>query len=525
MLRLRRLGAGCAVGAATALAAALAAPGALAAAAKPAGPLSFSASDTANLLAETAQAWTISQGSGVTVAVLSTGVDPNADGLQGKVTVGGDYVNLPFPEPTSGTILASAIAGSGSTSGGVIGPLGRAPQAKILSIRVWPDSNVPGAQAYANSQPQWETSDATGITEAVDSGAKVIVDDLVGGDASSAMEEAVQYAIAKNVVVVCDEDPSASDLDGLLYPCALPGVIGAATVDLPGLPPPSPAVGSPANETILVAAPGNQLLASGPQGPDYAVQNYYSSLAWLAGTAALIKSVYPNLAPALVARAIAVSATDRPPGGYNTTVGFGLINPDGALQQAAVLSKLGDTAAPGPGVFSPSARLAPGPPPGVIVAVHHSTLKLAGYGGAIVAGLACLIAALLLGLRWRRPARAVAPAGPWPLGATPGQVPSFPVTAPVPPFPGWPVPGGQFPAGAVPPGQFPGFPVSGGPVPARGGPAGPFPTGPASADAVPEGARPPVPPGPDEEGPPPQPPAADGPPPQPPAADGPPPPA
>jgi subtilisin family serine protease len=73
----------------------------------------------------------ISQGNGVTVAVLSTGVDPNAVGLQGKVTIGHDYVSLPYPDPTSGTIIASAIAGSGPTGGSPIGPIGRAPQAKI----------------------------------------------------------------------------------------------------------------------------------------------------------------------------------------------------------------------------------------------------------------------------------------------------------------------------------------------------------------------------------------------------------
>jgi hypothetical protein len=415
MLTLCRLGACCAVGGATLVAAALGAPGAVAAAKTPARPPPFSPADTAQLLQDTGSAWAISQGKGVTVAVLSTGVDPDAVGLQGKVTVGANYINLPFPTPVSGTTLASAIAGSGPTGGSVIGPLGRAPQAKILSIRVWPDANVPGAQAYSNSQPEWQTTDATAITEAVGSGAKVIVDDLIGGQPSVAMEDAVQYAVSKNVVVICDEDPPADDLDGLMYPCALPGVIGAATVDLPGLPPPSPSVASPANETILVAAPGNQLLASGPEGAGYAVQNYYSSLAWLAGTAALIKSVYPNLAPALVDRAIALSARDHPPGGYNTTIGFGLINPDGALQQASVLSKLTDTATPGPGVLSPSARLASGPAPGVINAVHHSTAKLAGYGGAIVFGLACLIAALVLGLRWpRRPVTTIALAGPDP---------------------------------------------------------------------------------------------------------------
>jgi hypothetical protein len=396
MLTPRRLIACCAAAGAVLLAAGLAAPGALAA---PVATSSFGPAATAQLLTDTANAWKISQGNGVTIAVLSTGVDPDVDGLQGKVTVGHDYVPLPYPASVSGTVLASAIAGSGPTGGNVIGPLGRAPQAKILSIRVLPDSNVPGYLKWINNA-DWEDIDASAITEAVNSGAQVIVVDFVGTGNSQTLESAVQYAVSKNVVVVCDEDIYAAGQGDVLYPCALPGVLGAAQVVLPGLPAPSPAGRSPASESVLVAAPGDQLLASGPDGA-YTVQNDYSSLAWLAGTAALIKSVFPKLSPALVARAIAVSARDHPAGGYNTSVGFGLINPDGALQEASVLSKLSQTAAPGPGVASPSARLASGPAPGVIVAVHHSTARLAGYGGAAGFGLLCLIVALVLALRWR----------------------------------------------------------------------------------------------------------------------------
>ncbi len=363
-------------------------------------PASFGPAATVQLVKDTANAWKITQGSGVTVAVLSTGVDPSAVGLAGKVRTGHNYVNRSNSGPVDGTILASAIAGSGPTSASPIGPIGRAPAAKILSIRIWPDANEPGATAFYNDA-DGPGIIASAITEAVNKGAKVIYDDEVETNPTLPMEQAVQYAISKNVVVICAEDAFGSEPNGPTYPTNLPGVLGAGDISLPGLIPPSPKGASPKNESILVAAPGDQFLASGP-GPDYSVQNYYAAASWLIGTAALIKSVYPNLSPALVARAIALSARDRPAGGYNTTVGFGLINPAGALQQATALAKLATIAAPGSEVASPSARLASGPAPGTIEAVHHSTVKLAGFGAAIVVGLACLLLAVLLARRGRR---------------------------------------------------------------------------------------------------------------------------
>ena len=40
-----------------------------------------------------------------------------------------------------------------------------------------------------------------------------------------------------------------------------------------------------------------------------------------------VRVIYPGITPAQVARALAESASYHPAGGYNTTVGFGLINP------------------------------------------------------------------------------------------------------------------------------------------------------------------------------------------------------
>lgn len=121
----------------------------------------------------------------------------------------------------------------------------------------------------------------------------------------------------------------------------------------------------------------------------------------MAGTIALIKSVYPQIAPAVVARAVvralALSASYHPAGGYNTTIGFGLINPIGALHEASRLAKLSATAAPGPAVMRPDVRFARGSVPGVIDAVHHAPAKLAGYSATIVVGVGLLVLALLLG--------------------------------------------------------------------------------------------------------------------------------
>lgn len=393
------------------------APGAVAAPAVRSRPASLGPRAAVQLVRDTVSAWEITRGSGVTVAVLGSGVDPHVVGLAGKVVTGHNYVSLPYPAPVSGTVIASAIAGSGPTGTSPVGTIGRAPQARILSIRIYPEPTIPGAIAWDNSA-DWDSIIARAIREAVNRGAQVIYDTVYDVQDSQPLEQAVRYAVSRNVVVVSDGGGSRANRNQLSYPASLPGVIGVANADLPGLVLPSPMIRSPRNESILISAPGNQLLASGPAGPDYFVQNDWAAGAWVAGTAALIKSVYPSLSPALVARAIALSARNHPRGGYNTAVGFGMINPVGALHEASVLVKLRATARPGPGVASPSAPLQPGPAPGAIDAVQHPVARLAGLGGAIALGMACLVMAALLARRprRRRPAhgRPGAAQVPWP---------------------------------------------------------------------------------------------------------------
>ena len=177
-------------------------------------------------------------------------------------------------------------------------------------------------------------------------------------------------------------------------------MINFTGVTISGLPPLPQRDTVPANGSVLIAAPDNPLDATGPGNGPYTAWGFYSDTAWVAGTVALIKAVYPHITPGQVARALAESAKFRPPGGYNTTVGFGLINPVGALHDAGALVRLGTSSASGPGTVSATARFGTTQPV-VIDAVHHARARLVEFGAAIVVGLVLLLLALILGL-WRR---------------------------------------------------------------------------------------------------------------------------
>jgi subtilisin family serine protease len=350
-------------------------------------------------------AWEISRGQGVTVAVLSTGVDPSIPGLAGKITTGPSYVSSRHAARQQGSIVAGMIAGSGDLldSGGLTRASGVAPQARILSIRVDMDESDPGASAFYEDEGYKDDSLlAEGIRYAADHDAQVIFAGISDEDdmTSAATEAAASYALSRGDVIVADDWSFSSDRTEYHFPAAYPGVIGVTGVNVPGEVPQTAKIQSQLNTSMLVAAPNNAYPEPGPTGEIWAEDGAQAAAAWVAGTAALIKSVFPQLSPVLVGRALALSARDQPAGGYSTTVGFGLVNPAGALQEAAQLSRAHTQAAAGQAATT---RFRPGPALPAIDAVHHARGKLAAYGAVIVAGVLCLIGGLVL--LWRRRSR------------------------------------------------------------------------------------------------------------------------
>jgi hypothetical protein len=402
----------------------------------------------------------ITKGRGITVAIVSTGVDGSVGSLRGKVKPGRDFVNNGHPKKITGTLLASLIAGAGLTHYSPVGMRGLASGTDILPVRIAPDQEEPGSKAFYGRSDFTEI-EAKGIRYAADQGAQIICIDFYSwGDDVAPIRAAVSYALSKNATVVAGAARGSDDETVPIFPAAEPGVIGVGALDTKGH---RIAKLSARNSSVIVGAPGFTFPSIGPGDSLWTVKGPLPAVAWVASTAALVRAEHPKLTQAQVAQVITSSA-HHPTSGYDTEVGFGVINPVGALKAAEALEK-SPSAVAGRGAVGDKARFG-GHPPAKIQAVRHSKGLLAGFGGLAAAGLLAIVLAAILAIRGRRRSTALA--------TTPGMSPAA----------------AEGPAPAAPPGMSPGTTPAVSPLGSPGTP----PAGPRSAatsdESGPDGALP-----------------------------------
>lgn len=354
---------------------------------------------------EVPAAWQVSKGAGVTVAVLDTGADASVPDLTGSVTTGPDYTagsDPPGYQPPHlhGTYISSLIAGHGSGPGRAGGVIGVAPEARVLSVRVILDDGEPGFAVY-NSNASYADAIPDGIRYAVSHGAEVINMSLGSNVATRDMRTALAYAISHNVVVVASAGNDGSSGGGYTpysYPASFTGVISVAAVGASG----APASFSDRNSSVVISAPGVRVVGAGPGGEYLIADGTSPASAFVAGVAALIRSKYPRLTPALVTQALVSSAQRRPGGGYSPDVGFGEVDAVAALAAAGRLA----AQSPQPGL-RPSAQFAPSLGP--VQVVHRSYLQILVLAGIAAAAAIWFLVALTLVLVWLRRGRHVPP--------------------------------------------------------------------------------------------------------------------
>jgi hypothetical protein len=239
--------------------------------------------------------------------------------------------------------MASIIAGHGH-DGGFDGIMGIAPEAKVLSIRVIPDKGDPRYQDYNNeSESRIQNELADGIMTAVKDHAQVISMSIGYSAPSGVVRNAITYAYEHGTVLVASSGNSGGNdtrhgkakpgLSPVSFPAEYPGVLGVGAVTIDG----TQASFSSGNFSVQVAAPGKGVPAQGRNGLYYTVDGTSPACALVAGVAALLKSKYPGISPALVTQALTTTAKQTPAGSYDVNTGFGIVNADAALVKAGKL--------------------------------------------------------------------------------------------------------------------------------------------------------------------------------------------
>jgi membrane-anchored mycosin MYCP len=331
--------------------------------------------------------WSLTEGKGVTVAVVDSGVDASPQ-LAGKVTAI-DLTNTGFQDCSGeghGTAIAGIIAARVQAQGNPFE--GVAPEARILSVKV--NSQETGSVAVL----------AEGIRDAALEGAQVINVSITTSGNAPELASAVAFALKHGSVIVAagGNDEGQENCRGPCYPASYPGVLSVGAVAQDG----SLVSFSNQRSRVAVTAPGVDITGTAPGG--YSVNNLSGTsfaTAFVSGVVALVRSRYPSLSvPAVVNRIRETADGSTGPG-----TGDGLVNP-----LEAVTALLPPAAAQSP---SPAPRPQPvavdrAPPPDV--AAQRTALGVAAIA-LVLAGLVAIGAVVIREGRRRR----------WRAGGTPAR--------------------------------------------------------------------------------------------------------
>lgn len=380
---------------------------------------------------EAERIWELSQGAGIRVAVVDSGVagrraGPGQRGSAylpvGDAVLPGDNVLSSAAQLPSGatawdprretggrlyqgvgdyfghgTMVASIIAARPTDASDMVG---LAPRAQIIPIQVYtqfPSDDINGRLDSAKM--------AAGVERAIELKADVINLSLSDSHEHPGLRAAVLRAVAEGIVVVVsagDKQAGEGYGDAVRYPAAyaadLPGLIAVGATSTGGGVDPASSVRNP---SVEVTAPGQAIPVAAVvtdscvTSPAFASTSY--AVPYVAATAALIQShavatTGRKLSPAEVEWRITSSALRPDPGRRTDASGWGALNPLGALTAVRDPALLGPAlpphAAASPPVPGRWTVPEPAPIPDDRAPTRRAAVVMMGSGMLVVLALA-----------------------------------------------------------------------------------------------------------------------------------------
>jgi len=274
-------------------------------------------------------AWDVTTGSpNLKISILDSGIPLTHPEFSGRLLPGYDFANND-PDPTDdqghGTNVSSIAGAKGNNSSLVAGVNWNS---KIIPVKIL-DNNNSGFYSW------W----VSGITFAVDNGAKVLNMSVGGSSFSSSLQDAVTYAYSNGrIVIVCMMN---NNNNVVYYPAGFSNVIaiGATNNRNQRAVPFCWGGGSSYGPHIDFTAPGELILGLVYNNPN--TTSYWCGTSqatpMVTGTVSLLLSADSTLTFTQIYNALKNSARDQvgPPGedtpGFDNYFGWGLINARGAL--------------------------------------------------------------------------------------------------------------------------------------------------------------------------------------------------
>ena len=272
------------------------------------------------------QAWQITRGAGVRIAIIDTGIDGSHQDLAGAVVGGADFSGLGTADGQTpvgsdrrhGTMVASLAAGRGNNV--TDGVIGSAPEAQLLSL----------SMSFGGGDISPDDQIARAVRWAVDNDADIISLSLTRNtrDWPESWDRAFRYAFDNDVVVIAAAGNRGSGTEAVGAPATMPGVLTIGGINREGL---ASQTASSQGITIGVMAPSEGLVGAIPGGGYVAWSGTSGATPIVAGIAALVRAAYPDLDAANVINRILQTArpvTEEVP---DPLYGYGIVDAYAAL--------------------------------------------------------------------------------------------------------------------------------------------------------------------------------------------------
>lgn len=269
------------------------------------------------------EAWDLTTGNDVIIAVLDSGVDAHPE-LAGRLLPGynfPDNTTTTTDECSHGTHIAGILAAKGNNGVGVAG----------LS---WNARILPGV--VVNGCTGFESDAGEGVVWAIDQGSRLINMSLQYYTGTTVLHDAVIYAVNRGGIVVAATGNNGNGT--VAFPARWDETIAVAATDNRDL----RASFSNYGATVDIAAPGVGIWST-ISSSGYTQKNGTSqAVPHVTGTIALMRAVNPTITLAEVRAILSATAKDIAPAGFDQWTGAGRIDAGAAVAAAMPVYDIAD---------------------------------------------------------------------------------------------------------------------------------------------------------------------------------------